>query len=93
MTKGAAADSGVAAGGALVAFAEAVVLGEDAGAAPRAVLDALGPAALVDAAAVVASFNSVVRIADACGVPLESFKVDEAARIVDEIGWKQRDEG
>ena len=56
---------------ALVAFAEAVVLGDpERIAGARAELrSALGEAALVDAAAVVAAFHGFVRIADAIGIP------------------------
>ena len=37
------------------------------------VLDELGPEALVDAAAVASNFERMVRIADATGIPLDSF--------------------
>ena len=60
----------------LVAFAEAVI-----GSDPQALADAreqlgsaLGEAALVDAAATVALFNAIDRVADATGIPLESDK-------------------
>ena len=42
--------------------------------AREAVAGRLGDAALVDAAAIVASFNAVVKIADATGIPLEDYK-------------------
>ena len=56
---------------ALVDFAEAVVLRDDARAstARALLLPALGEAGLVDAAAVVAAFHGFVRIADAIGIP------------------------
>jgi hypothetical protein len=60
----------------LVAFAEAV-LGEDDGALARAreaLVEALGPAGLVDAAGVVGLFNAIDRVADATGIPLEPEK-------------------
>jgi hypothetical protein len=60
----------------LVAFAEAV-LGEDDGALARtrgALMAALGPAGLVDAAGVVGLFNAIDRVADATGIPLEPEK-------------------
>ena len=60
----------------LVEFAEALH-GTDAGRqlrARQAVASRLGDAALVDAAAIVASFNAVVKIADATGIPLEDYK-------------------
>jgi hypothetical protein len=70
----AAASSGVAHAEILVAFAEAVVGRDDlalAG-ARRALLDAVGPEALVDAAAVVGNFQRMVRIADATGIALDA---------------------
>ncbi len=65
--------SGVAHGDALVAFAEAVVAGDDESLtrARAGVLDALGPEALVDAAAVAGNFQRMDRIADATGIPLD----------------------
>ena len=89
MTTGAAGDSGVPSGDRLIAFADAVVIAGngDLPNARDALRAELGPDALVDAAAVVASFNAVVRIADACGVPLEAFKREAAAGIIAELGW------
>jgi hypothetical protein len=66
-------------GAALIRFAEAVVDGADASDARRAVHDALGAAALVDAAAVIALFNAIDRVADATGIPLEPAKADATA--------------
>jgi hypothetical protein len=66
-------DGGVPHGAALVAFAEAA-LGRDAGAleqARRELLARIGPAAVVDAAAVVGAFEMMDRIADATGIPLD----------------------
>jgi hypothetical protein len=65
----------------LVAFAEAV-LGEDDGAPARArgaLMAALGPAGLVDAAGVVGLFNAIDRVADATGIPLEPEKAAASA--------------
>ena len=70
----AAARSGVAHGEQLVRFAEAV-LGRDNALLERArqdALDALGPEAFVDAAAVVGNFQRMVRIADGTGIPLDT---------------------
>lgn len=55
----------------LVEFAEAVVLRDERRitAARSALLAALGPAGVVDAAAVVGAFHGFVRIADATGIP------------------------
>ena len=72
------ATSGVKAGVVLAAFAEAIITGDDILAQARsAVVAALGEAAMIDAAAVVAGFNGITRIADATGIPLEPAKADE----------------
>jgi len=66
--------SGVAHGEELLALADALV-GEDAAALERArerLIAALGPAAFVDAAAVAANFERMVRIADGTGIPLDA---------------------
>jgi hypothetical protein len=63
-------------GAALSAFVDAA-LGTDEAAlanARAAVHAAIGDAALVDAAAVIASFNAVVKLADGTGIPLEEAK-------------------
>ncbi len=70
----AAATSGVAHPDALVAFTDAV-LGEDDVELTRAraeVLERVGAAGLVDAAAVVGNFQRMVRIADSTGIPLDA---------------------
>ena len=72
-------DSGVPHGRALLDFAEAVIGGTDAeiGDARDKLVDAVGADGFVDAAGVVASFNAVVRIADATGIPIEPFKLEK----------------
>jgi hypothetical protein len=69
----AAAGSGVPYAALLLAFAEGVAGADDAALARArgAVLEALGPAALVDAAAVASNFERMVRVADATGTPLD----------------------
>lgn len=65
-------------GAELVEFGEAM-LGADAPRQARAretLHRVLGAAGLVDAAAIVASFNAVVKIADGSGIPLEDFKAE-----------------
>lgn len=56
----------------LIALADAAVARNDAALARAraAVLDALGAAALVDAAGVIGNFERMNRIADACGISL-----------------------
>lgn len=69
------ADGGVAAGAALSAYADAFFADATAFAAARERLAReVGEEASVDAAAVLAIFNAVVRIADATGIPLEEAK-------------------
>jgi hypothetical protein len=70
----AAASSGVEHGQLLIAFAEAMV-GEDDDALTHvryAVIEALSPEAMVDAAGVASNFERMVRIADATGIPLDA---------------------
>ena len=76
-------------GRALLNFAEAVVTGDDSAAIEHAratLIGAVGRDAFVDAAGVVASFNAVVRIADATGIPLEDFKREQTTEVRAELG-------
>jgi len=68
-----AAVSGVEHGSVLIAFAEAIVGDDDAVLAQvrQAVIEAMSPEALVDAAGVASNFERMVRIADATGIPLD----------------------
>ncbi len=68
------AENGVVQGALLVAFAEATVAEDDAALARarEALRAALGPEALVDAAAVTSNFERMVRIADGTGIPLDA---------------------
>jgi len=69
------ADGGVASGAALAAYADAFFTGGSGFAAARERLQReVGEEASVDAAAVLAIFNAVVRIADSTGIPLEEAK-------------------
>ncbi|MCA8926972.1 MAG: hypothetical protein KDC18_02810 [Alphaproteobacteria bacterium] len=78
-------DSGVADADLLLAFADAVHTG-DFVAERAAVRTQLGEAALVDAAATIAIFTAVVKIADATGIPLEDAKADTSAGFRDALG-------
>ena len=69
------ADGGVATGAALSTRADALFADATAFAATRERLEReVGEEASVDAAAVLAIFNAVVRVADATGIPLEEAK-------------------
>jgi len=65
----------------LLAFADAVVSfdHEKVIVARDAVLTCMSEAAMIDAAAVIAGFNGITRIADATGIPLEPTKAAETA--------------
>ncbi len=75
---GGSGDGNIPHGSLLVSFADAVLGTDDARlAAVRAEVHAsLGAAALVDAAAVAATFNAIDRVADSTGIPIEDSKAD-----------------
>ena len=84
-----AADGGVAAGAALAAYADAFFKNGSGFAAAREHLQReVGEEASVDAAAVLAIFNAVVRIADSTGIPLEEAKARMSVDIRDALGLK-----
>ena len=81
-------DGGIVHGQELMTFAEAA-LGDDTralDAASRSLLRTVGPAALVDAAAVVGLFNAIDRVADATGTPLEDWKAEATSDVRSAIG-------
>jgi len=75
----------------LIEFAEAVLRGDEPrqNRARTALYRALGAAALVDAAAIVASFNAVVKIADGSGIPLEEAKAAATEDLRTALGLEQ----
>ncbi len=88
MIGGGGGETGVVHGALLLAFADAAV-GDDDAALARAgetVRETLGEAAFVDAAATAASFNSVVRVADATGIPIEAYKEEPVREILNDLG-------
>ncbi len=84
----ASTENGVPHGALLNTFAEAVLGTDDAqlDTARNAIVDALGPAALVDAAAVIATFMQMDRMADATGVPLDDFMVEATSDVREDLG-------
>ena len=74
-------DGNVPYGALLVSFAEAVLDNDDERlAAIRSEIRAmLGDAALVDAAAIAATFNAIDRVADSTGIPIEDAKAAATA--------------
>lgn len=88
---GDAAEVGVPQGALLVEYGEAM-LGDDPnrqGRARQTLYEYLGAAALVDAAAIVASFNAVVKVADGIGIPLETQKAQLTSDFRAELGLER----
>jgi hypothetical protein len=85
--EGASDTSGLAQGDLMNAFAEGVCNRDPAqtAAARKGIVDALGEAAMVDAAAVIAAFNAYPRAADATGIPIEEFKIEPTADLREEL--------
>ncbi len=81
VVNGGRGDGGIAHGALLVGFAEAVLAADTAAirAARDAIAEAMGEPALVDAAAVIAQFDAIDRVADATGTPLELAKAEASA--------------
>lgn len=80
--------AGVPQGDLLNAFAEGICERDpDRTAEARAhLVEALGEAAMVDAAAVIAAFNAYPRAADATGLPLEDRKAELTREMREELG-------
>ena len=80
-------DSGVEHGEVLLRYADAAVgRSPDLKAAREALNAAMGPNAVVDCAATIANFQRMVRIADGCGIPLDSFSRQESEKWRDDLG-------
>jgi hypothetical protein len=86
--------SGVTRGEELLAFAEALVVGDDASLdrARRSLVEAMGAAAFVEAAGVAAQFNGIVRVADATGIPVDPGDEEASAAIQAELGISEKPE-
>lgn len=81
-------DGNIRHGGLLVAFADAV-LGNDEtclSAVRTEIHTKLGDAALVDAAAIVATFNAIDRVADSTGIQIEESKAQATADLRATLG-------
>jgi hypothetical protein len=81
-------DGNIAHGALLVAFAEAVLGIDDERLADTQsrIRAAMGDAALVDAAAIVATFNAIDRVADATGIQIEDARAQATADIRAALG-------
>jgi hypothetical protein len=72
--------SGVAHEARLLAFADAAVAADgDLDTARRALVASMGEEAMTDAAAVIAGFDAITRVADGSGIPLEPAKAEATA--------------
>ena len=85
---GAAGDGNIPHGALLVSFAEAVLGRDEArlSAVRSGIRDRMGAAALVDAAAIVATFNAIDRVADSTGIPIEDGKAAATADVRAALG-------
>jgi uncharacterized membrane protein YcjF (UPF0283 family) len=80
----------VAHGAELVAFAEAIVTGAQTLAQSRAaVVEALSPEAMVDAAGVASNFERMVRIADSTGIELGDLLEQASDDVRDALGLER----
>lgn len=79
-------DGGVAHGALLTRFAEAVHSGDELDQVRSDVIDAVGADGMVDAAAICANFNMMVRIADGTGTPLDAGSVDMSSDLRGALG-------
>ena len=78
---------GIGFGAELMRFAESVASRtDDLGRHRQALLDAAGPAVLVDAAGVAANFQRMVRIADAIGIPVDDMTNELGREVRRELG-------
>ena len=86
---GSTSENGVTNGALLVAFVDAV-LGYDEASMKELrdeILRELGHGALVDTAATIASFNSIVRVANATGTQLDRLVTDQLAGLTGNSNW------
>lgn len=85
--------SGLPQGELLNDFVEAVCAGDIARTATvrQKIVKAMGEAAMIDAAAVIAAFNCYPRVADATGIPLEDAKAAATASMRAELGLDELD--
>ena len=62
-------------------------------AARTTIVETLGKAAMVDAAATIAAFNAYTRMADATGIPLETPKAEATVELRQELGLESLNKG
>ncbi len=75
------AESGIAGGAELLAFAEAAVQGAPLAESRRALIASVGMDGAAQAAATVAAFSGLVRVADGTGIPIDEGLASASAEI------------
>ena len=85
------AATGIAFGAELMHFSESIALRDEKIIAEsrKALLNAAGPAVVVDAAGVAANFQRMVRIADSIGIPFDYMVSTSVREIQQELGLKR----
>ena len=86
MGQGDATASGITGGAELLAFAEAVVRGEPVDDLRATLIEAVGPHGAGQAAATVAAFSGLVRVADGTGIPIDDGLASASAEIREQLG-------
>jgi len=81
-------DGGIPDGALLARFAEAAIgdSDENLAAIRSELIDTLGEAALVDASAIVATFNAIDRVADSTGIPIDDARLAPTADLRQQLG-------
>ena len=72
----------------LVRFADACLTRDEAAIAPvrAALVETLGDAATVDAAAVVAAYEGLDRVTDSTGIPIDTERLEPTAGLREQLG-------
>ena len=92
---GSVQESGLPHGKILNEFVEAIMDRDKAriAATRTTIVETLGKAAMVDAAATIAAFNAYTRMADATGIPLEAPKAEATVELRQELGLEALNNG
>ena len=85
------ANKGIEFGPSLLAFAESIALRDtpEITKARNALLQVAGPHVVVDAAAVAANFQRMVRIADAIGIPVDNMNTELGQQVRAELNLEE----
>ncbi|NQU69290.1 MAG: hypothetical protein HQ514_02005 [Rhodospirillales bacterium] len=81
-------DGGIPDSALLARFAEAAISddGGDLSAIRTELVGALGEAALIDASAIVATFNAIDRVADSTGIPIDEIRIAPTSDLREQLG-------